>query len=249
MTRSAAATAAAPEPAPRRTTEYSVHDGAAIPSPDDDRRAVVMPGVGGLDLSTARLHLAPVAEEDLDELFALHADPRAFSEDATTPLTEAAQMRWVLARWRESWDRHGLGYLTLRARRSTAADEDESAARAHGTGAVLPTGLLGVVGLTPVSEESVAVLSAYWRLAPAVTGRGVAREAMCAVLEHPRLGARGEEIVAVTAAGNAASRALAARLGFVPAPSARPVPGGREGDVLLVRPGGRPPARPYTRTP
>jgi len=41
----------------------------------------------------------------------------------------------------------------------------------------------------------------------------------------------------VTASQNAPSRALAQRLGFRPAPPGRPVPGGREGDVLLVRPG------------
>lgn len=204
-----------------------MHDGAVIPSPDGDHRAVVMP-----ELSTARLHLAPVAEEDLEELFALHSDPRAFAEDVTDPVTDRAQMRWVLARWRESWERHGLGYLTVRADRPSA----------------LRDGLLGVVGLTPLEDDPadgragtmggpvVPSLSAYWRLAPAETGHGLATEAMRAVLSHPRLGGRGTELVAVTAARNRPSRALAARLGFVPAPPDRPVPGGRAGDVLLVRP-------------
>ena len=210
-----------------------MHDGAAIPSPDGERRAVVVPGVSpappgraatdgaGPVLRTARLRLAPVVAEDLEELFALHADPRAFADDTTAPLTEPAQMRWVLARWREGWDRDGLGQLTVRD---------------LGPGARL----LGVVGLSRLETEQGALLNAYWRLSPAATGRGVASEAMRAVLAAPHLGGRGEEIVAITAAGNRRSRALAARLGFVPAPAGRPVPGGRDGDLLLVRPAPRP---------
>lgn len=195
---------------------------------------------------TARLRLAPVEEADEAELFALHSDPRAFAEDSTQPLTDPAQMRWVLAQWRESWARHGLGHLTIRARRDP---QNEG-------GADLPVGLLGVVGLAPLVGEGsgdgedgseAAVLSAYWRLSPAATSRGIATEAMRAVLarlappsaspsaDGPRPGAAGPpEIVAITAGTNRPSLALAARLGFRPAPPERPVPGGRQGDVLLL---------------
>ena len=232
-----------------------MHGGAVIPSSDGDRRAAVVPGPARCELRTARLRLAPVAEHELDELLALHADPRAFSEDLTEPVTDRARMRWVLGRWRESWDRHGLGYLTVRARQAAdgadgagavaagAAVGHRSGPPSHDAPAPLPTGLLGVVGLTPLALEDGTVLSAYWRLAPAATGRGVASEAMRAVLAHPQLGGRaagsGREIVAVTAAGNGPSRTLAARLGFAPAPSDRPAPGGRPGDILLVHHGSR----------
>ncbi len=195
--------------------------GAAIPSFDGDRRAVRLPAVSP-PVRTARLQLAPVVEGDLEELFALHADPRAFTEDLTEPLTGREQMRWVLAQWIEHWAQHGAGYLTVRSREPS-----------RGT---LPSGLLGVVGLAPLEVDAHADLSAYWRVSPGVSGRGVATEAMHAVLGHPEIGARGREVLAVTAAGNAASRALAARLGFALAPASRPVPGGREGDVLLIRP-------------
>ena len=268
-----------------------VPDGAAVPSPDEERRAVGASGdagehsgacgVGGPSsrevgrIRTERLRLAPVTEADEAELFALHADPRAFVEDSTEPLTAPAQMRWVLAQWRESWERHGAGHLTVRARE----------------GADLPVGLLGVVGLVPLTRDvdratdarrthspapgadddsgattaapARTMLSAYWRLSPEVTGRGVATEAMRAVLEALPAGARrgphaagsdtgthdrralGDttvqddrtvpfEIVAITDRGNTASLALAARLGFRPAPPGRPVPGGRADDVLLL---------------
>lgn len=292
-----------------------MHDGAAIPSPDGDRRAVRLPGgslPGGSlpgaslpagSLTTERLLLSPVAAADLEELFRLHADPRTFVEDLTEPLTDRTQMRWVLEQWLRCWQEHGLGYRTVRTRPTGTADDaprigdpapadaprgglDAATTGASGLGPAepgragpLPPGLLGVVGLAPLPEAGPEALSAYWRLAPEVTGRGVAHEAMAAVLARPGLtvpgggyagpgesgmavgpggeagGAGGEaggaggstdaaapgtadhavrEVIAVTAARNLPSRALAARLGFVPAPADRPVPGGRPGDVLLL---------------
>ena len=185
---------------------------------------------GPAGLLTERLRLAPVSETDEAELFALHSDPRAFAEDSTEPLTDPAQMRWVLAQWRESWARHGLGHLTVRAQQDPAGDG----------GADLPVGLLGVVGLVPLSGgegNQPPMLSAYWRLSPAATGLGIATEAMRAVLAQARPDASGPpEIVAITAGTNQPSLALAARLGFRPAPPERPVPGDRQGDVLLLLP-------------
>jgi RimJ/RimL family protein N-acetyltransferase len=222
---------------------------------------------GPAGLLTERLRLAPVVAADEAELFALHSDPRAFAEDSTEPLTDPAQMRWVLGQWREGWARYGLGHLTVRARRDPAGDG----------GADLPVGLLGVVGLVPLSGgeggkggdgDQHPVLSAYWRLSPAATGLGIATEAMRAVLAqaHAHLAQAGAapasmlatsptdqpspdvadeaqrevtglpEIVAITAGANEPSLALAARLGFRPAPPDRPVPGGRHGDVLLLLP-------------
>lgn len=174
--------------------------GAAIPSKDGDRRAVV--------LSTGRLHLAPVVADDLEQLWHLHADPRAFTHDSTAPLTARQQMDWVLETWIEHWRRHGTGYVTIRAR-----DPDQ-----------LGAGLLGVVGLTHLGQGERTALIAYWRLLPWVQGQGVAAEAMGAVLDHPRYGPAGREVLAITAAGNAPSRTLAERLGFVEARN-RTVPG------------------------
>lgn len=221
--------------------------GAATPSFDGGRRAVL--------LRTERLLLAPVAESDLEELFALHANPLAFADDLTEPLTDREQMRWVLQQWIRAWQEHGTGYLTVRptavgsvrgrtADDRTAADTTtaDTAARAaartapdNAAARALTTrdSLLGVVGLTPLAFEGGHVLSVYWRLDPAVTGCGIATEAARAVLADPRLGARDQKVIAVTAAGNRPSLALAARLGFLR--SEREAPGGRTGDVLLVR--------------
>lgn len=221
--------------------------GAATPSFDGGRRAVL--------LRTERLLLAPVAESDLEELFALHANPLAFADDLTEPLTDREQMRWVLQQWIRAWQEHGTGYLTVRptavrsvrgrtADDGTAADTTtaDTAARAaartapdNAAARALTTrdSLLGVVGLTPLAFEGGHVLSVYWRLDPAVTGCGIATEAARAVLADPRLGARDQKVIAVTAAGNRPSLALAARLGFLR--SEQEAPGGRTGDVLLVR--------------
>lgn len=212
--------------------------GAAIPSFDGDRRAVVMRGA----LTTQRLQLTPVCEGDLEELYALHADPRAFAEDLTAPLADREQMRWVLAQWIGSWREHGIGYFGVRPRAAGADGAAGAEALAQSPA------LLGVVGLTPMDLEGRQVLSAYWRLVPAATGRGIAAEAMGAVLAQPHPGRSDREVIAVTAAGNRPSRALAARLGFAPAAAERAVPGGRAGDVLLLRPPDQPPRRPGVTT-
>lgn len=240
-------------------------NGATTPSPEGGRRAVpaseavrctrgrvpgttpgpehfpVLPaGAAAAVLRTPRLLLAPVTSADLEPLFRLHADPAAYALDSTEPLTTRAQMRWVLGQWTAHWQRYGEGYRTVRPN------------PAH-TGST-PRGrrLFGVVGLSVLEGEDRGSLSAYWRLDPARQGQGIATEAMRAVLAAARLRAREartagpdrsaqealpEEIVVVTAARNAPSRALAARLGFTPAPTKRRVPGGRAGDVLLTLPG------------
>ncbi|MGO2774835.1 MAG: GNAT family N-acetyltransferase [Brachybacterium tyrofermentans] len=211
--------------------------GAATPSFDGGRRAVVMRGI----LTTRRLRLTPVGEDDLEELLALHADPRAFADDLTEPLTDREQMRWVLDRWIQAWQQHGTGYLTVRARAQAPAPAPAPIQQTGG--AAIPSGLLGVVGLTHLEHEGEQSLSAYWRLTPAATGHGIATEAMAAVLTDPRLGGADHEVIAVTAEANRPSRSLAARLGFAPAPPGRAAPGGREGDILLIRPPGRTPPR------
>lgn len=198
--------------------------GAASPSSDGGCRAV---GVcGDFPLITARLRLDPVGWDNLPELLRLHRDPRVFSADSTAPVGTAAQMRWVLGQWIACWKQHGTGYLTVRAR---GGGEGTDGPPGH-----LPEGLLGVVGISLLRTDAGEQRSAYWRLAPSAQGRGVAAEAMRAVLAHPALGG-ARRIIAVTAAGNAPSRTLALRLGFRPAPADAPVPGGRSGDVLLIR--------------
>lgn len=221
-----------------------MNDGAASPSLDGGCRAVRMSG--DFPLVTARLRLDPVGWDDLAELLALHRDPRVFTADSTAPVETAAQMRWVLGQWITCWERHGTGYLTVRAR---GGGEGTDGPLGH-----LPEGLLGVVGISLLRTDAGAQRSAYWRLAPSAQGRGVAAEAMRAVLAHPTLGG-ARRVIAVTATGNAPSRALAERLGFRLAQpeelasgevgtgraepgSAEPrdaVPGGRAGDVLLIR--------------
>ncbi|GAB4097540.1 GNAT family N-acetyltransferase [Brachybacterium horti] len=179
-------------------------NGAAPPSPDGEGRAV---------LRTPRLRLPLVTEQDLEELWRLHSDPAAFLHDSTAPLTAKGQMAWVLRQW-------------------VAHAESGGAA---GYRRVLPAGggdLLGIVGLAPLDSAAGPLLSAYWRLHPAAQGQGLATEALRAVLGMLRPG--DPEVIAVTAARNAPSLALARRLGFHPGPPEREVPGGRAGDVLLV---------------
>lgn len=179
-------------------------------SPHGGRAVVVRPGQAIQQpaaqrhraLATPRLHLAPLDLSDLEELWALHSDPALFTADSTASLTDRAQMRTVLAAWCEHWDHQGFGYRALRRR----GDEGVG----HGP-------VLGVAGLTELSRAGAPpVLSVYYRLAQHAQGRGLAHEALTAILsdaeQDPRTAGRSAHII--TDLQNAPSLRLAARLGF-----------------------------------
>lgn len=164
------------------------------------------------------LLLSAVTEEDLEDLWRLHADPAAYRLDTTEPLTDREQMRWVLGCWIAA-AAPGLGYVTLR--------EDD------GTSGAGP--LHGVLGLTEIEHGDMPLTSLYYRLSPTSCGRGLGTASGRALLEAALLARGPHRVVVVTNEANAPSLALARRLGFREPDEASPVPGGRGGDVLLER--------------
>lgn len=147
-------------------------------------------------LRTARLRLDPlVPEQDAPDLVRLWADPR-FSAFETDPPTDLAQ---VLDRL--SWlDRmpSGLGGWALRR----LADAD-------------PAELVGRVSLRLWEHEPAGPPELGWHLAPAYWGRGLATEAMTAVLEYAARVVGLDRAIALVRVDNQPSRAVAERLGGV----------------------------------
>ncbi|MGP9695077.1 GNAT family N-acetyltransferase [Brachybacterium sp. AOP25-B2-12] len=178
--------------------------------------AAPLPGPGR-PLRTARLELSVLDSSDLDALHALHADPRTFALDSTEPVTSRAAMVAVLESWTAARARQGFGYAGIRAR---AGEPGGTApASAAGPGPLPPSPLLlGVCGLTTLDLDGHEVVSVYYRLHPEAWGRGIAREALAALLAEADLHLAGREAVVVTDPGNTPSLRLARALGFVPAP-------------------------------
>lgn len=149
-----------------------------------------------LDLCSApspgpRLAFRPLAEADRDAFAAMHMDP--------------AVSDWLGRRF----DRPAADALfdTLADGRPWALEAAMDAGH----------GFIGLAGLRPIPEglppHAPGALEILWRLAPAAQGRGYATEAARALLAHG-FAQGAEEIRAWTAATNARSRAVAARIGM-----------------------------------
>lgn len=152
-------------------------------------------------LNTARLTLRPVAEDDLDQLWALWTDP---------------QVRQFL------WDDVVIGHD--RARETI---RDFAALTAHGLGlwamVLRETAghLIGCAALTRVSTAAqyyppiAGAVEPLVALAPERWRQGYAREALAALVEYAMNTLRLDRLVAVTDVPNIASDRLLRCVGFV----------------------------------
>jgi RimJ/RimL family protein N-acetyltransferase len=139
--------------------------------------------------TTERLTMRPVNATDVDDLVALHEDPlvrKVFGE-----VTRDEVVEWI-ARSQREWAERGHGRVTIFDRESGA--------------------FLGRSGLRlwPEFDE----VEVGWTLAPAARGRGVATEAARACLDWGFRDLDVPYITAMIASDNAASIAVAERLGM-----------------------------------
>ncbi len=150
------------------------------------------------ELRTERLLLRRWHARDLAPWAELNADPevRAHFPD----VLDRARSDASVARFQAGLDRRGWGWWAVET-------------VATGT-------FIGFAGLDPVDEGMpFGGVEAGWRLARAAWGHGYATEAGRAVLAHG-FGELGlTEILAVSAAGNARSRAVMERLGMTRDPA------------------------------
>lgn len=149
-------------------------------------------------LTTARLTLGPHAVADFDDMLATWRDPivvRHFGGQPSTP-----EECWArLLRYAGLWPLLGYGYWRIR---ETATGR-----------------FVGEIGLAEFRRDVVPSLTgapeAGWVLAPWAHGQGMAREGAEAVLTWADQHLRARRTVCMIDPGNAASLALAGKLGFV----------------------------------
>ena len=67
-------------------------------------------------METDRLVLSLPGPQDTADLFALYSDPAVWASDPLTRQTETAQTAQMVANWRASWDRDGVGMWVARDR-------------------------------------------------------------------------------------------------------------------------------------
>lgn len=110
-------------------------------------------------VETERLLLRRPVAGDLDALFAVNTDPRLWTHFPALRHTAPAQTQEAMNHWDASWDTAGLGFWAVRERGSD-----------------------DVIGYAGAFLLSGRVWNIGYRLAVAVQGRGLAREAAGAAM-------------------------------------------------------------------
>lgn len=152
-------------------------------------------------LNTARLRLRPVAEEDLEELWALWTEPQVRQFLWDDVVIERDQARKTIRDF-EALAAQGLGLWTI-VQRETAG------------------GLIGCAALTRVSTAAqyyppiAGAVEPLIALAPKCWHQGYALETLTMLVEYATKTLRLDRLVGVTDVPNIASDRLLRRVGFV----------------------------------
>ncbi len=163
-------------------------------------------------LHTPRLTLRPHCAADLADCLTLWSDPRVVRYIGGVP--QDRQAVWFrLLRYAGMWSLLGYGMWLVEDRESGA--------------------FMGEAGLLN-AERGIAALDgapeAGWVFAPSTWGRGIASEAMTAVMQWSADALPGQSIRCIIESGNDASVKVATRIGFAPLEQAQP--GGKPVNVF-----------------
>lgn len=161
------------------------------------------------------LLLRAVTVDDAPGILSINSDPRVYEFDPHLVHHDLAQTREFLRPLAHQWSDRGMGYWAVLVPRDWWADDDP---RLPVTGLAGRDGDRVYAGMGGVQHHLLlgqTVLNVYFRLAPAVQGRGLARRIvetglLAADDLAPRL-----DVVIRTRPANAAARRVAERAGFV----------------------------------
>lgn len=154
-----------------------------------------MPGEVESELLTARLRLRLPVPEDVEVVRRIHQDPAAVAHNPSDALADGDAAAELLRRWQDRWERDGVGYWIVTGRADPA--------------------VLGFCGVKPMRLADAPVLNLFYRFDPAAWGRGIATEAVTAVVGWVARTRPDERLVARVRPGNLASARVAAKAGLV----------------------------------
>jgi len=147
------------------------------------------------ELLTARLRLRLPVLGDVDVVRRIHQDPAALAHNPSDALADGDAAEDLLRRWQTRWQRDGVGYWMV-------------------TGRTDPT-VLGFCGVKPMRLADAPVLNLFYRFDPAAWGRGIATEAVTAVVGWVTRIRPDQQLIARIRPGNAASARVAAKTGLI----------------------------------
>jgi ribosomal-protein-alanine N-acetyltransferase len=143
-------------------------------------------------LQTARLILRPLGEDDLDDLAALHADPDVVRHLTGGRPRTREQMQERLRAVADHWRKHGFGMWAV-------LDREDGRFVGH----------CGVGYLHDLPDAELA-----YTFAPRYWGRGLATEAVSAVLRHAFAVVGLPRVVGVAVVENVASQRVMVKVGM-----------------------------------
>lgn len=140
---------------------------------------------------TDRLELRRPVAADAPALHAINADPRVWTHFPSLRPTDPERSAAQIKRWSDGWDAEGLSTWVVKERRSEE-----------------------IVGYAGCSSLDGLAWNLGYRFSPEVQGRGYATEASRAGVEHAHRVAPDRPVVAYLVEHNAASAAVARKVGL-----------------------------------
>lgn len=153
--------------------------------------------------------LRAVDRSDAAGVFAVHGDARVYALDPQETHTSVAHSQRFIAPMTSHWAEHGFGYWTVLLPHG-AWEDGIAGSRPDDAGRVI----VGLGGVQHHTVQGQPVLNVYFRLAPAVQGRGLAGRVVHNVIRMAPRVAAGCDLVVRTRPANAAARRVAERAGF-----------------------------------
>jgi [ribosomal protein S5]-alanine N-acetyltransferase len=149
-------------------------------------------------LQTERLILNRPRGEDVDAMFRILSDRRTTRHNPGDALGWREEAEGLFAHWEDQWDRHGVGYFSVRLPERTDP--------------------IGFAGVKHVLLDDRPVLNLYYLLEHRSWGKGYGTEAVRAVVAHVNELLELPPIMARVKPRNVASAKIVADLGFIRAP-------------------------------
>jgi len=148
---------------------------------------------------------------DVAGLFAVHGHPSVYTLDPTERHRDLAHTRGWMEPFLADWERGDLGYWTVLVPREWWADGQAGPADEDGERVIAGMGGIRFHQIGPDDRA----LNVYFRLAPAVHGRGLAGIIVDEAITQAGRLAPGVDLVVRTRPANGAARRVAERAGFV----------------------------------
>lgn len=150
-------------------------------------------------VETEHLRLRPVTDEDADSVWLLHSDSRTNQYNPAGPMTDRSKAEEQAREWAANWAADGNGYWAL---------EELQA----------PGAVIGFGGIRLTHWRGRQVYNLYYRLSPAVWGRGLAGELVAVAVERWHKLGEYLPLVAYTTAENLPSQKTAIKGGLTRRP-------------------------------